>query len=658
MPRLKLWLPLLIAALLGGVLCACIFVALHNLPAVEALQDYQPKGVTRLIDRNGQLFGEIFHERRMPVRLELIPADLKHAVVAVEDSEFFEHTGISVRGILRAFLKNIWRGRLAEGGSTLTQQLTKVLFLSPDKSLLRKFKEMILAFQIEKNYSKDEILELYLNQIYMGEGNYGAAAAANYYFCKSLDQLSLAENAALASVPKGPSLYAPTRNPELNRKRRLIVLQAMLKHHYIDQSRYDSAAAEELKLNICPSPGMRNHVSAMLLMQLQDQLGENEVHKGRLQVFTTIDKALQESAEASLNAGLTEIERRRPRAAAATLPPLQAALIAIDPRSGEIRALVGGRDFRQSQFNRAIQARRQVGSAFKPFVYALALDNGYNESSLVDDAPQSYRGLKEAQYNPDNYTRTFLGPVTLRRALELSLNSIPLQLTSRLGVEALRRSARDLGITASLPDNLTIALGSGSMTLQELTAAYTPFFALGTLSAPHAIRRVVNDSGETLVHVTVATKQVLQPESAYIMRDMLRGAVLNGTAVALRELDCFAAGKTGTSDDNRDALFVGGLEGQIGGEPATLVAGIWVGYDDNRPLGKAETGASAALPIWKRLAKSSCAQPVVEPTPPAGVVIKRIDHSSGKLATERCPDAVDATFARGTEPTLLCTEEL
>lgn len=646
---------------------ALAFATFHDLPAIESLQDYQPKGVTRILDRQDKLFGEIYHERRLPVRLEEIPPQLRQAIVAIEDAKFYKHSGISPRGMARALLRNLWRGRTAEGGSTLTQQIAKVMFLSPDKSIRRKLKELILAFQIEKNYSKDEILELYLNQIYLGEGNYGAAAAANYYFCKSLGELSLNEIASLAAIPKGPTLYAPSKNLTRNDSRRKAVLRAMADQGYISQDEYRNNAAQPLILNICPSPGVKNHVNEMILRQIENSLGENLLLKGQLTVESSIDLELQAAAEEALAQGIAAYEKRHvPNKGAATDKAVQAAMVVIEPSSGEIVALVGGRDYKASPFNRVTQAKRQNGSAFKPILYALAIDNGYNQSSLMQDAPATYQGVNSnSSYNPDNYSGKFLGPITLRRSLELSLNSVALQLASRLGVAPLQRLAAQLGINADLPNNLTIALGSGSVSLLELTSAYSSFFSNGTHSTPHFIRTVHTPNDEVLIKTNVATNQVLRPEVAYVMRDLLRGVVLDGTAQAAKSIPCFTAGKTGTSNSYRDALFIGAIDAPTGSLIPKLVAGVWIGFDDNHTLGKGESGMVAALPLWLKFAQAYCPasaeanqQPFSSENLPANIIIEKIDHSSGKLATERCQDTIEAAFIKGSEPHELCPEEL
>jgi membrane carboxypeptidase/penicillin-binding protein len=433
------------------------------------------------------------------------------------------------------------------------------------------------------------------------------------------------------------------------------------------QDEYRNNAAQPLILNICPSPGVKNHVNEMILRQIENSLGENLLLKGQLTVESSIDLELQAAAEEALAQGIAAYEKRHvPNKGAATDKAVQAAMVVIEPSSGEIVALVGGRDYKASPFNRVTQAKRQNGSAFKPILYALAIDNGYNQSSLMQDAPATYQGVNSnSSYNPDNYSGKFLGPITLRRSLELSLNSVALQLASRLGVAPLQRLAAQLGINADLPNNLTIALGSGSVSLLELTSAYSSFFSNGTHSTPHFIRTVHTPNDEVLIKTNVATNQVLRPEVAYVMRDLLRGVVLDGTAQAAKSIPCFTAGKTGTSNSYRDALFIGAIDAPTGSLIPKLVAGVWIGFDDNHTLGKGESGMVAALPLWLKFAQAYCPasaeanqQPFSSENLPANIIIEKIDHSSGKLATERCQDTIEAAFIKGSEPHELCPEEL
>ncbi len=656
MKRWPILVSIFVVAGATGVLGAVAFLLLQDLPQIESLEEFKPKGITRLIDHQGQLVGEIFHERRLPVELKKMPSQLVEAVIAVEDSSFFHHHGISLKGIVRALFKNIMQQRRAQGGSTLTQQLARVLFLTPEKSYIRKLKEIIIAFQIEKHYTKDEILELYLNQIYMGEGNYGMTAASHFYFCKPLGELTTAEIATLAGIPKGPSIYAPSINPERSRQRRNQVLEAMARNRLLSTTQFKLARDAAIDVQPCRSPGIRNHINSMILQQLLAQLGANQVLKGRLNVATTIDVELQQAAERAVASGLFAYRQRHPqplptRSTVVSTSP-EAALIAIDSQSGAIRALVGGEDFRRSPFNRAVQAKRQSGSAFKPIVYAAALAAGYNQSTIFQDVPISYPGHKGKPYQPANFGRGHLGPVTMRVALEKSLNTVAVQLASRLGIAQVQKMARQLGITATIPNNLTIAIGSASISLLELTAAYSVFANNGIYNSPHTVLSVTNASGQQLWRPAIATRAALQPDVAYIMHDLLRGVVLHGTANQAAQLSCNVAGKTGTSNNYTDALFVG--------FSPRLTTGVWVGFDDNRSLGKAETGTTAALPIWVHFAESACtllAQPTTDQVP-ENVTIKTIDHSSGRLATPNCSDPIEVAFIKGSEPTQLCDEEL
>jgi penicillin-binding protein 1A len=636
------------AAVAAGFVAALLFLSLQNLPAVDALQNFAPPGTTQFFDRNGETIGEVFHEKRLPVLLEEIPTSLSKAVVAIEDSQFYDHPGISLKGVARAFFKNLVKGRVSQGGSTLTQQLAKVLFLTPERSIVRKIKEALLALQIEKRYTKDEILEMYLNQIYLGDGNYGIAAAAKYYFCKDLIDLELHEVATIAALPKAPSFYAPTRNPEKTKIRRNYVIKMMHANQFISSEQMALAQTMPVASTPCPTPGTKSFVITSVIRQLIDELGASQVLRGKLKVHTTIDANLQRASEQAIVNGLKSFSKRRkidhgdPMVAEYSGP--EASLVAIDSISGEILAFVGGSNFRRSQYNRITQAKRQAGSTFKLFTFATAIENGFTQSTIVNDLPLSFSDGRGGSYQPKNYTNDFLGSMTLRTALAKSRNTVAVQLAAQFGLDQVLKTARRFGISTELPYNLTVAIGSASVSLMELTAAYSVITASGIYSQPHLIRRVDNDRGENIFSPAVETRRPFDTAKAYVVKDMLRGVWQNYRLSKSSPANCDLGGKTGTTNRYTDALFIGFAD--------HITIGVRAGFDNNQPLGKKESGSRVALPIWAEVAKNSCMTFAsrLSNQLPKEVVSKRIDLASGKLSPPTCPKGVAAAFLKGTEP--------
>ena len=426
----------------------------------------------------------------------------------------------------------------------------------------------------------------------------------------------------------------------------------MYRDGYIDETAYEKASSAVLEIKTCPSPGIRSHVTADIIELLNETLGTTQVYRGKLNVMTALDQELQEAATLAVQSLSDKYAQRQTNLSATP----EAALVAIEPRTGAIRALVGGIDFFSSHFNRVTQSRRQMGSAFKPIVYATALENGFTAASILEDKPLSYKDGRGGFYKPRNFNRRFQGPISLRQAMEQSINTIPVQLTEQLGLDKIRQMASRLSITSKIDNNLTVAIGSASLSLLELATAYTAFSSAGIVSEPYIINQVTNYQDTTLIRrKAIKTKQALSPEVAYVMQSLLRGVVERGTATQLLDLPCQAAGKTGTTDRYTDATFVGMIPG--------LVIATWVGFDDNTSLGRGEGGSVAALPIWKYFAKRACAildvsstTPIVDQTPD-NIVVKTIDQSSGKLATPLCKDTIDEIFVKGTEPTGYCPEE-
>jgi penicillin-binding protein 1A len=569
----------------------------HDLPSrLDLKSAYRPAVVSTVYDVRGQPIGEFYHQRRIVVPLDRMPSHVIQALLAAEDSRFFAHGGVDVFAVMRAVFSNLRRRAVREGASTITQQLVRGFFLTPERTLGRKIREAILAYRVEKNHTKEEILYLYLNQVYFGHGNYGIEAASRDYFGKGVDQLSLAEAALLAGLPRSPSRNSPYRDFFAATERQRYVLRRMLQEKFINEAAYQEALQTPVRLS--PSPALNSQIAPYFVEYVRrvigDRYGFDPLLQGGLQIYTTLDGAVQLAAQKALREGLNEI-RLRVRKKSRTPPreaqgEVEGALLAMDPRTGMVRALVGGYDFYQSQFNRALQAKRQPGSAFKPIIYSAALEAGYSELSIVPDAPLVFRMAPGKFWRPQNYDNRFVGPVTLRSALAHSLNSVAVRLAQRVGLERVIQQARKLGIESPLEKNLSLALGSASVSLLEMVRAFGVFAGGGNLAEPLFILKVTDRYGNVLEESEPTSKAVLSPEIAYVLTDMLKNVVQSGTARAAAKLGSNVAGKTGTTSDFRDGWFIG--------YTPEFIAGVWVGYDDHRPLGDKETGANTALPIW------------------------------------------------------------
>lgn len=587
-----------IAFLLGIFLGISIFY-LGDLPKIKALEEYHPYESSRIYAKDGSLIAEFYIERRNLIPFSEIPKHAVNAILAVEDARFYSHPGLDIWGVLRALWVDIKAREIIQGGSTITQQLSKMLFLKPEKSLSRKIKEAIIALQIEKTYSKDEILNLYLNQVYFGSGAYGIEAASQTYFGKGIRDLTLSEAAMLGGLPKAPTAFSPFRNPERARLRRSHVLKRMIELGLITEK--DALDAEKEPLPTPPKGGLNKapYFVEFIRQTLEGRYGRN-VYIGGLHIYTTLDLKAQEAAEDAIEKGLRAIEQRRKIDA----PLIQGALLCLDPRTGYIKAMVGGRNFYKSPFNRSYQSLRQPGSAFKPFVYVTALDNGFTPTDIIIDSPVSYPGYKKGiTWSPENFTGKFQGHVTLRKALAESINVVAVKLLESVGVNTVVEYARDLGIKSELKPYLPLALGASDITLMEITSAYGVFANHGIKASPIAILKVTDRMGRVLEENLPTLEEVIKPETSYLMTDLLRGVVEHGTGWRARELGRPVAGKTGTTNEYKDAWFIG--------YTPTVVAGVWVGYDDHRSIGHKETGARTALPIWLDFMKD-----VLKDTPP------------------------------------------
>ncbi|RMG84597.1 MAG: PBP1A family penicillin-binding protein, partial [Candidatus Dadabacteria bacterium] len=593
---------------------------------------------------DGSLLAEFSVETRIPVTLEDLPPHAVRAFLAIEDHRFFEHFGLNVGRILKALAVDVLERRVVEGGSTITQQLAKVLFLTPERTVKRKLREALLALEIERRYTKQEILEFYLNQIYLGNGAYGVGAAARAYFGKPPSELTLADAALLAALPKAPARYDPFRNPENARARRNLVLRRMADLGWADPDEAARAAEEPLPARPPPRPVRAPYFVERVRRRLVETLGLDPVYQGGLRVYTTLDPALQEAAEAALSEGLRAVDARHPK----RTPPAQGAVVVLDLRTGAVRAHVGGRSWDESPFDRAVQARRQPGSAFKFFVYLAALERGFTQADTLLDAPGEFPGSHPRKpWRPANYDGRFEGEMTLRRALARSRNLPAVRLLDRIGRQPVEDLARRLGLAGPFGQGLAEALGVGAASPLELARAYAAVGTGGLLPQPRWIQAVYGTDGRNLWPPPAPARRALDPVVAYCMTDMLRAVVQEGTGRAARTLPFPVAGKTGTTDDQRDAWFVG--------FSSRLAAAVWVGRDDNTPLGRGETGARAALPVWTAVMKASAGAETPPPWPvPPGVSFVEIDTRTGLRAGPDCRDTALAAFARGTAPTRPC----
>ncbi len=588
--NLRLWILgiLTVISLAIGISIGMVAAQSGDLPEISLLEKYRPSATSRVFADDGELIAEFYLEKRYPVSIERVPKHVINAFLDVEDPRFYSHSGIDLFGVARAMLHNIMAGRIEQGGSTITQQLAKILFLKPERTYSRKLKEALLALQIEKRYSKQEILAIYMNQVYLGSGAYGVEAASRLYFGKSVDGLTLAEAAMLAGLPQAPSRYSPLTNPEAALSRRRHSLKRMLAEGHITEAQMEESIGDPILKEDIPVEATRApYLVEYIRQNLQDRFGTGTLYKGGLNIYTTLNLKLQDIAEAAVIKGLEEAMKRHPRKDA----QLQGALLAIEPHTGHIKAMVGGTDFTVSQFNRATQAHRQPGSAFKPLVFAAALDKGYRPEDVVLDIPVSYRGSeKDEVWSPSNFDNDFEGPVTLRRALARSINVVAVRLLDDVGIKTVIGYARRLGIESSLPPYLPLALGATDLTLMEITGAYAAFDNAGVYVKPTAIIKITDRDGHVIEENTTRTTSAVSAETAAEITDMLATVVRHGTGWKARELGRPVAGKTGTTTDYNDAWFVGYVP--------SMALGVWVGYDDHKRIGKLETGARAALPIW------------------------------------------------------------
>ena len=740
-----------VVAVVGGGYAGYLYFS-YDLPKLNKLSDYDPKTISRFYAADGTIIAEFYEERREVVPLSRMPRHLVNAFVAAEDETFFEHTGISIKSIIRSAIKNFQAGRIVQGGSTITQQVCRSFLLSREKKYERKIREAILAYRIDKKFSKNEILYLFLNQIYMGEGAYGVEAAAQAHFGKSVEELTLAESAMLAGLLPAPSRYSPRTNPTSARERQIYVLNRMVDVGYITAEEAREAAAEKVAIqprrlgHLKLAPYFTDHVRRLI----EEKFGETVLLQGGLKVYTTLDLGAQEAARKAIEKGLRELDKREgyrgpvkkiepaavpefikelaakvnpgvmepemilagvvekvsPQKVLVHLgsargvmvlekmrwarkpnpdvywyaggikeagqalavgdvilvrllekdqegvwslaleqePVAQSALVCMESATGHVKAMVGGRDYLKSQFNRATQALRQPGSAFKPFVYAAAFDRNYTPSSIIVDSPETYRLRGTDQiWKPRNFDNKFHGPTTLRVALEKSRNVVAVKLLKAVGVDYVVDYAKRMGITTELTPNLSLALGSNEVTVLEMVRAYSTFCNLGLRTEPRFYTRVEDRNGAVVEEPGISQELVIDPATAYMVSNVLEGAVKNGTGKRILALERPAAGKTGTTNDLRDAWFAG--------YTPDLVTVVWTGHDDHGTMGRGETGARAAIPIWLEFMQTVCTdRPIRTFEAPQGLIFARVDRKTGLLAGDSAEDVVLEAFKPGTTP--------
>jgi penicillin-binding protein 1A len=640
--RHRLVLPLLLlAGVTVGVIAGVLWAVTTELPQIQALERFRPSEVTRVYSRDGVLLAELFAQKRDLVPLASMPDHLIQAILTIEDRSFYQHSGIDVRGILRAAVRDLAAGHFKEGASTISQQLTKTLFLTPRKTLMRKMREALLAFQLERRYTKDEILELYLNQIYFGSGAYGVESASRIYFGKPAADLTLAECALIAGLPKAPSRLSPLVNPDLALKRRNLVLRQMRLTGLISADEARLAAQQPFVAVNRPQRYRRAPYFVDSVRRfLEDKIGAGRLYQGGLTVRTTLDHRLQEVSEQAVANGLADLTARMRRRIPDTRLP-QAALVALDVYQGDVLAMVGGRDYGDSSYNRAVDARRQPGSAFKPLLFAYAIEQGHSQKDLVLDAPIVFRGADRGEdWRPENFTKDYKGEMTLRLALALSKNIPAVRLMETLGPASVAQFAYTLGITPPLASNLSLALGTSEVSLMDLTSAYAVFANEGHRITPFWVAEVLDAGGRRIWHHQRRRQPVMTRQAAAIMTDMLTAVIQEGTGRRARPLGSRLAGKTGTTNVYKDALFVG--------YSPLVAAGVWVGTDDFRSLGPGETGSRAALPIWTEfMAAVVDGQSSRYFDIPDGVAHRYMDPFSGQFVAADTPGAVRALFRTG-----------
>lgn len=653
---------------LGVILAGSIGIALaysyqDELPSIEEIYNIEPAVVTRIYDIHGELLQKYHYENRTLVPYSKIPAHLIQALVATEDDHFFSHWGVDWRGLMRAVFRNLFSGfGSGGGGSTITQQLSRMLFYDREISLERKIKEALTAVKIERTYSKNEILEMYLNTYYYGHGAYGIETASRTYFNKSTEALKIEESALLIAIVNAPARYSPVNHADRALNRRNYVLSRMEDEDYINSKMADSLKHLPIAIDFSlDNSGEAPYFTEMVRQYLVEKHGEDEFYGGGLAVYTTLDAGLQRIVENSLIAQVDSLQQRMERRRHLGNPEysvpeydssgnikgyrfkeVQGAFVAIDNRTGDIMALVGGKDFRKWKFNRAVQAKRQPGSTFKPFVYMAAIGSGMHACDILYDTPIAMTIPGSDVWSPRNFDDEFLGAMTMRKGLTMSRNLIAIKLLQQVGVDNVIATAKKMGITSPLTPNAALAIGTSETSLLEIVGAYTSFANLGIHVEPRFILKVVDRYGNVLEQSNAATrKAVADPAETYIAVSMMQSVMddRQGTAVSARSrgFQRPAGGKTGTSDNFCDNWFIG--------YTPQITAGTWIGYDDKTSIGYNQAGSTNALPIWTDFMIAAHENlPVENFVEPAGIVHETICQDSGKKATSGCPHIGDEVF--------------
>ena len=740
----------------AGLVCFGIYLyIIEGLPKISGLTDYNPPIITTVYSDDNRKIAEFYNERRILCELSDIPKMLQDAFVAAEDARFYQHKGIDVVSIMRAFIKNLKAGAIVQGGSTITQQVTKSFFLTPERSYTRKIKEAILSYNISKKFTKEEILYLYLNQIYFGHGAYGVQAASENYFGKSVNELNLAEAAMLAGLPQAPSRYSPFSFPEKAKQRQIYVLNRMLTEGYITNIQASEAINKKLDIKKRRNWYIEEvpYYAEYVRQYIERKYGKDALYEEGYEIYTAVNIEMQKAAQREVKKGLKLVDKRQgyrgplkhledeeietyskkiteklqgnPPATGSILtgvvisinntdnyaairmgnvlgrlkienmrwarkpdpdipyynarvyspgevlkigdviyvkineyienmtmfdlsleqtPDVQAALLCMEAGTSHVKVMVGGRDFKNSQFNRAIQSKRQPGSAFKPIIYAAAIDKGYTPATVLIDSPIVFHNPEDDfPWKPSNYKKKFYGPILLREAIEKSRNVVTIKILQDIGIDYLIDYARKMGISSHLSRDLSIALGSSGISLLESIQAYSVFCNSGYLVQPVFITKIMDRNGNIVEEAEPVRKKVIEKTTAYIMTSLLEGVVKHGTGRRVRALKRPVAGKTGTTNNLFDAWFVGYTPGYI--------TGVWVGFDNEKSLGEGETGSRAASPIWIEFMRTILSdKPARIFSVPEDIVFSKIDAKTGLLPISETEKTIFECFKEGTAP--------
>lgn len=660
----------------SGILAGLFYSYSKDLPSIAVLESFKPSLVTKLYSSDGVLLKTVYRENRQIIAYEQLPQNLINAFIAIEDRRFYQHGGIDYIGLMRALFRDVLYGK-REGASTITMQLARNipnLGLSARQVLSRKIKEMLLAYEIEQTYSKNEILTLYLNQIHLGGRIHGAAAAAEFYFGKNIGQLSLEECAVLAGMPKAPTRYNPLRNPEKSLRRRNIVLNSMYRHGFISKDRYENAVETPLivtsdeKKTVSKAP----YFTDFVLRELVQKYGVDYVYEGGLTVTTTLNYKLQEAAEKALTEHMKAIEngmnyeyKLEPKDSTKVQPDsvlvtstgtnyVQSSALSIRSDDAAVLLMIGGRNYSHSTFNRATQIVRQPGSAMKPFVFTAGFLHGYSPSDILVDAPIIIDLPNGEVYKPKNYEPEYAGPVNIYYALAHSINTIAVQVAHKIGVKTIVELCERMGFESEMPEVLSLALGSPDVSLYEITKAYNVFANNGKLVEPYSVKEIKDSNGNTIYRHKSVKYQVLDPQTNYLTVKALENVIENGTGRNARNrfhVEGPLAGKTGTTNDQRDGWFLG--------FSSKITTGVWGGFDKRKFLGKGMTGAAVALPIWSKIMKAAESDSIhiagdSDFYKPDGVVEIEVCRESGLLPTKYCPDVFKTYFKIDNIPLKRC----